>query len=143
MEIFRFTIEKEAVGKGQQEGDKFLRVSNACPCGCAPQPFISISDGETGLTVRFESEEELQEFKAQVHVLAMPWTDNCRYCKHLKAVNKPREKYIGACELRLNPKDCGKFTFRREFFDVNTRVGIDPRHLDTNARDWKGLDENA
>jgi hypothetical protein len=33
----------------------------------------------------------------------------CRYCGHLEDISKPREKYIGKCELDLHPETCGKF----------------------------------
>lgn len=124
MQIFQFQIEPEAVAKGRQDGQRFLKVENACPCGCAPKPFITISDGQVGLTVRFENEAEIEQFKAQVRVLAMPYSSNCRYCEHLKAVNAPREEYVGMCELKLSPDTCGKF----ELSQLYERQP-DPRHI--------------
>ena len=120
MEVFRFAIEKELVEKGMQDAGQFVRVSNACPCGCAPYPFVSLSDGETGLIARFKSEQELDQFKAQVRVLQMPYKGNCRDCEHLKAVNGPGEKYIGGCELKLRPADCGSFKLAKVFERTQT-----------------------
>ncbi len=34
---------------------------------------------------------------------------DCRYCEHLIDVSAPRAKYIGRCEYRLDPENCGKF----------------------------------
>lgn len=40
---------------------------------------------------------------------------HCRYCQHLKEVNKARTKYIGMCEYHKvgvalpNPRNCDKF----------------------------------
>lgn len=45
----------------------------------------------------------------------------CRYCEHMKDMNKPREKFIGGCELRLHPETCGKFNLAKCF------EGHDPR----------------
>lgn len=69
MEIFRFNIDPEAVTKGMQEGDPFIRVSNACPCGCAPYPFVSLSDGKVGVTAQFDTEAELDKFKQAINQL--------------------------------------------------------------------------
>lgn len=67
MEIFSFSINPDDVKVGRQEGEPFVRVSNPCPCGCSPKPFVSISDGKVGVTVRFETETELSNFKEQVN----------------------------------------------------------------------------
>lgn len=69
MKIFSFKIDPKAVARGQQEGEPFTRVSPPCPCGCSPSPFVSISDGTVGVTVRFQSADELEKFKAQVNQL--------------------------------------------------------------------------
>ena len=69
MKIFSFKIDPEAVKRGLQEGKPLVRVSNSCPCGCSPEPFISITDGNVGVTVRFETEAELDNFKTQVKQL--------------------------------------------------------------------------
>lgn len=69
MKIKTFTISPEDVARGLQHGETFLKVSNACPCGCSPNPFVSISDGKIGITVGFETEGELKGFKALVEEL--------------------------------------------------------------------------
>lgn len=69
MEIFSFKIDPKTVKRGQQEGEPLVRVSNPCPCGCSSKPFVSISDGNVGVTVRFETEAELDNFKSQVNQL--------------------------------------------------------------------------
>jgi hypothetical protein len=65
-DIFQFSVSPD--DKRQIQG-KFLRVSNRCECGCSPYPFVTISDGKVGVTVRFRSNTELQEFKGQVRQL--------------------------------------------------------------------------
>lgn len=69
MRVIRFHIEQRLVKKGQQVGGQFLEVSNACRCGCSPLPFVSLSDGKTGLTARFQEQAELERFKEQVRQL--------------------------------------------------------------------------
>jgi len=51
--------------------EKTVKVANACPCGCSPNPFVYVFDGKVGVTVEFETEEELNEFKNQVLDLEM------------------------------------------------------------------------
>ena len=122
MEILRWNVESEAVAKGMQEGNPMIKASNPCPCGCSPKPFVLISDGAIGLTVRFETKEELETFKSQARVLAMD-DDRCRFCEHLVTVSKPREKWIGACEFKLRPTNCDRFELARIY------EGHDPRPL--------------
>jgi hypothetical protein len=111
MGVFSFKIDKELVEKGLQVGEPFVRVSNSCPCGCAPYAFVSLSDGMVGVTAQFTTEQELDKFKRQVRVLEMPWADNCRYCQHLVDKRPPRTRhYIGGCEFDLSPDSCGKYT---------------------------------
>lgn len=50
-------------------------------------------------------------------------SDTCRYCEHLKDVNRPREKYIGMCEFRLQPDTCGRFDLAKCY------EGHDPRQM--------------
>jgi len=69
MEIIRWNVKPEAVAKGQQYGEPRVTASNPCPCGCSPKPFVYISDGEIGLTVKFEDKAELEDFKSQVRIL--------------------------------------------------------------------------
>jgi hypothetical protein len=49
----------------------------------------------------------------------------CRYCGRLKDISKPREKYIGKCELNLNPETCGKFELAKCY------EGHDPREYES------------
>ena len=71
MNIYSFEIERELVEKGMQEEGKFLRVSSPCLCGCSPLPFVSISDGRMGITVGFETQEELNTFKSEARKLTL------------------------------------------------------------------------
>ena len=122
MEILRWNVEPEAVARGQQHGEPMAKASNPCPCGCSPKPFVLISDGTIGLTVRFENEEELEGFKSQVRVLQMD-DDRCRYCAHLVTLSKPREDWVGGCEYSLRPLTCDKFELAKCY------EGHDPRPL--------------
>lgn len=72
MDIERFDIEPELVRQKIQLGGKRCCVENACKCGCSPYPFVYISDGCTGMVLRFQSELELETFKRQVGKLRMP-----------------------------------------------------------------------
>jgi hypothetical protein len=45
----------------------------------------------------------------------------CRYCAHMKALNKPGRKFIGGCILRLHHETCDKFELAKCF------EGHDPR----------------
>lgn len=42
------------------------KVGNPCPCGCASKPYIYIFDGMNGLSVKFETIKELNNFKKEV-----------------------------------------------------------------------------
>ena len=110
MKVIAFNIDPELVEKGVQVGGQFVRVQNACLCGCAPYPFVSLSDGHVGLTLRFENEAEIDEFKHQVQVLAMTYSGNCRCCEYLVDKRPPRTMhYIWRCKFDLLPESCGKF----------------------------------
>lgn len=122
MEILKWNVEPELVAKGMQEGGQAIKASNPCPCGCSPKPFVYITNGEIGLTVRFENEEELEAFKSQVRVLRMD-DGRCRCCEHLVTLSKPREKWIGGCEYCLRPLTCGKFELAKIY------EGHDPRKM--------------
>ncbi|MBT9133055.1 MAG: hypothetical protein DDT33_01586 [Firmicutes bacterium] len=63
MKIYSYPIIPEDVAEGLQEGNPSIRAQNACECGCSPLPFVSISDGNIGLTAEFESEAEIEDFK--------------------------------------------------------------------------------
>lgn len=66
MQILTWKVEPELVEKGRQNGTPEIKASSPCPCGCSPKPFVLISDGQSGLTARFENQEELDQFKLQV-----------------------------------------------------------------------------
>ena len=73
MKLIRFAIVPAKVQAGRQYGEPFVRVCGACPCGCSPDPFVSLSDGEVGLTLHFETDLEIRQFKRAVRNL--PKTD--------------------------------------------------------------------
>ena len=58
------------IGKGQVQGRR-LRVGGRCGCGCSTRPFVMLSDGERGLTLRFENGDDLTQFKCAVKNLTM------------------------------------------------------------------------
>ncbi len=72
MKINKWLVVPEDVKAGKQIGTPLLRVDNPCPCGCSPSPFVSLSDGETGMTVCFDSQQELEQFKQDVLSLELP-----------------------------------------------------------------------
>ena len=125
MQIFEFKIDPELVKEGVQVGGQLVRVQNACPCGCAPYPFVSLSDGHVGMTLQFENEAEIDEFKRQAQVLTMPYSGNCRYCEHLVDKRPPQtEHYIGGCKFDLRPESCGKFQLASIWDGHDPRVSL-------------------
>lgn len=66
MQILTWRVDPELVAKGRQDDKPGIEASSPCPCGCSPKPFVLISDGITGLTARFETQDELNRFKLQV-----------------------------------------------------------------------------
>ncbi len=66
MEIERFAIIPADVETGRQVGVPFLRVAGLCPCGCSPHPYLTLSDGQVGLTLRFKDDAEVRMFKRAV-----------------------------------------------------------------------------
>ncbi len=122
MEIIRWKVEAGLVDKGMQDPAPRIKASSPCPCGCSPKPFVLITDGELGLTVRFDTEGELDTFKQQVGCMQLTdWP--CRYCEHLKKLSKGREKFVGGCEYGLLPETCGKFELAKCY------EGHDPRKM--------------
>jgi hypothetical protein len=106
MEVLNWKVEPELVAKNMQTGEPCIKASSPCPCGCSPKPFVYISNGEIGLTVRFEDEEELKKFKQQVACMEMTvW--RCRFCKHLVDLQEEGEEYVGGCEYGLTSETCG------------------------------------
>lgn len=122
MKIFKWDVQPELVAKGIQDGTPRVVAQNPCPCGCSPKPFVFICDGKIGLTVQFENEEELEEFKSQVRVLQMD-DDRCRYCENLVTLSRPGEDWVGGCKYGLQPLTCGKFELAKCY------KGHDPRPL--------------
>ena len=123
MDVFSFGIDPKDVREGRAEGEPFVRASNPCPCGCSPKTFVSLSDGKVGVTARFETDEELQQFKQSVAVLQMPHADDCRFCQHLVDKRPPRTRhYIGGCDLDLRPESCGKFELATAFWKTDPRI---------------------
>jgi hypothetical protein len=120
MEIFKWNVEPKAVKKGVQHGEPYVTASNPCPCGCSPKPFVLISNGKIGLTVCFETAEELESFKSKVRVLQMD-DDRCRFCEHLVTVSPPNEDWVGGCEYKAEPLTCGRFELAKIY------EGHDPR----------------
>ena len=68
-----------------------------------------------------EDHQDIVDALEQVDFTRRPKTCDCRYCEHLKPINRPREKYVGMCEYRLEPDTCGKFELAK-FYE-----GHDPR----------------
>jgi len=62
MKVHRFEIGNTP----QFEHRPFARISQGegCPCGCSPGYWVSISDGQVGLTAQFDSELEFHNFLA-------------------------------------------------------------------------------
>ena len=52
----------------QVKGDR-IYAGNRCHCGCSIFPYCGIVKGEIGLVVKFESEDELSEFKKLIQSL--------------------------------------------------------------------------
>jgi len=61
VDIIRFSIDP-----ARQEEKPLLRLGRPCSCGCTGYPFVSLSDGDTRLTVYFGSEREFETFKKAV-----------------------------------------------------------------------------
>jgi hypothetical protein len=120
MQILKWKVEPRLVAEGKQNGKPRIEASSPCPCGCSPKPFVFITDGKLGLTVRFETQEELHTFQGQVGCMRMD-DGRCRFCENLVALNKPREKYVGGCKFGLRPEACGKFELAKCY------EGHDPR----------------
>ena len=52
-----------------------LKAELPCACGCSPLPYVLISNGRTGLSAKFESQKELDDFRVQVNKLKIPPTE--------------------------------------------------------------------
>ena len=65
MKIISFLIED----KKRQIQEPVIKAENPCACGCSPAPFILTSDGKSGISAKFESQKELNDFKKQVNKL--------------------------------------------------------------------------
>jgi hypothetical protein len=59
------------IGDKRQVQGAGVRVGGRCGCGCTTRPFVTLSDGERGLTLRFETDQDLQQFKHAVKHLTM------------------------------------------------------------------------
>jgi hypothetical protein len=57
------------IGDKRQVQGAGVRVGGRCGCGCTTRPFVTLSDGERGLTLRFETDQDLQTFKDAVKKL--------------------------------------------------------------------------
>jgi hypothetical protein len=123
MEILKWQVEAGLVDKGMRDPTPRIDASNPCPCGCSPKPFVLICNGTIGLTVLFDTEEELEAFKSKARVLSMD-DDRCHCCEHLVTVSRPRENWIGACEFNLRPTTCGD-----RFELAKIYEGHDPRKM--------------
>jgi hypothetical protein len=71
MKVIKFKVEPEAVKGNQQYGGVRISAGNACPCGCSPKPWVSISDGADGMTIQFGCKAEIAKFKKAVQALTM------------------------------------------------------------------------
>ena len=60
MKIHKWKRSKRTIQKPQ------YLVSNGCQCGCSPLPFVFIFDGKIGITVEFETRQELNSFQYKV-----------------------------------------------------------------------------
>lgn len=53
------------------EGEEcFVRVSDPCPCGCSPKPFVLLADKTGGINLIFDTQGELLAFKGMVKSLS-------------------------------------------------------------------------
>ena len=72
MKYKQWSVNPIDVQAGRQRGEPDLQCGNPCPCGCSPSPWVSINDGETGMTATFDSRQELEQFKFALSLLELP-----------------------------------------------------------------------